>query len=414
MESHEACVDPASTVEKRGAAHKSRTHRLLGPHKQAEGWNVLALSNGRWKLPDDQFGAFLEHYVADVPRFNLGLVVKKSKYFPYIMDMDKSTTKGESVGSPMEVLRVISFPGGEAALCAAPPWAALSEAQEGAPEPCELSRAVPGDHSGQSHRRAHLGEAVSCVQANVNSIITETEWQEVVVKKREPAWLYHADELDRHIADVMNPETGGVVEVQHSHLCIEEAVERERFYDKMIWIVDGTSPGAVRVAGKNFAVIAAQRSFSGTMTRPVYVDTVSGLYLVKEWHDEHKKLCLGMSVEMEGFFKEHFGRGSEICEAASRYRSRRGPPTNELQLEGVGLEVTGNTYEWRGKLRESGFTWSTEKRRWYFSAQRGREEEVRRHWAKVNYRKFTAERKAESEKLGASREVKAVGEPEWL
>lgn len=60
-----ANVSPAMAAEKRGLAQKSRTHRLLGPHKQAEGWNVLALSNGRWKLPDDQFGTFLEHYVAD-------------------------------------------------------------------------------------------------------------------------------------------------------------------------------------------------------------------------------------------------------------------------------------------------------------------------------------------------------------
>ncbi len=36
---------------------------------------------------------------------------------------------------------------------------------------------------------------------------------------------------------------------------------------------------------------------------------------------------------------------------------------------------------------------------------------MRRQWAKVNYRKFTAERKAKSEKLGASKEMKAVGEP---
>ena len=63
---------------------------------------MLALSNRRWKLPDDQFGAFLEHYVADLPHFNLGLVVKKSEYFPYIMDVDKSATKGASVGSPDE------------------------------------------------------------------------------------------------------------------------------------------------------------------------------------------------------------------------------------------------------------------------------------------------------------------------
>ncbi len=119
----------------RGPAHKSRTHRLLGPHKQAEGWNVLALSNGRWKLPDDQFGAFLEHYVSDLPRYNLGLVVKKSEYFPYIMDVDKSATKGASVGSPMEVLKVVvralksvvSFPDGEGSALRCPPPAALSK-----------------------------------------------------------------------------------------------------------------------------------------------------------------------------------------------------------------------------------------------------------------------------------------------
>ena len=34
-----------------GAVHKSGTHRL-GGHKQAEGWNVLALSNSKWKLPN--------------------------------------------------------------------------------------------------------------------------------------------------------------------------------------------------------------------------------------------------------------------------------------------------------------------------------------------------------------------------
>ena len=65
-------------------------------------------------------------------------------------------------------------------------------------------------------------------------------------------------------------------------------------------------------------------------------------------------------------------------------------------------------------MREFGFTWSTEKPRWLFSAQKGREEEVRRQWAKVNYRNFKAEMKAENEKVGASRKVKPVGEPEWL
>ena len=59
--------------------------------------------------------------MSDLPRFNLGLVVKKSEYCPYIMDVDKSATKGASVGSPMDVLKVVvralksvvCFPDGE-------------------------------------------------------------------------------------------------------------------------------------------------------------------------------------------------------------------------------------------------------------------------------------------------------------
>ena len=89
------------------ASHKSGTQRLLHEYKQAEGWNVLALSNGRWKLPDDRFRAFREQYVSDMPRNKLGLAVKKSEYFPYIMDVDKNATKGASVGSPMEVFQVV-------------------------------------------------------------------------------------------------------------------------------------------------------------------------------------------------------------------------------------------------------------------------------------------------------------------
>ena len=107
IEADLSCLSPAMAAEKRGPARGSSTHRLLRDYKQAEGWNVLALSNGRWKLPDDRFGTFLEHYVSDLPRYKLGLVVKKSEYFPYMMDVDKSATKGPSVGSPMEVFQVV-------------------------------------------------------------------------------------------------------------------------------------------------------------------------------------------------------------------------------------------------------------------------------------------------------------------
>jgi len=81
MEADIAIVQRAEMDDARGAGHKSRTDRFLRDYKQVDEWNVLALSNGRWKLPDDIFRAFLEHYVSDLPRYKLGLVVKKSEYF---------------------------------------------------------------------------------------------------------------------------------------------------------------------------------------------------------------------------------------------------------------------------------------------------------------------------------------------
>ena len=82
MQTNVACVKRATMNDAREAAHKSRTHKPLPEYKQAEGRNVLALSTGRCKLPDNQFGAFLEHYVADLPGYDLGLVVRRSEYFP--------------------------------------------------------------------------------------------------------------------------------------------------------------------------------------------------------------------------------------------------------------------------------------------------------------------------------------------
>ena len=47
MQVKTACVKPLTVPDKREAAYKS------GTHQKSEDWNVLALSNGRWKLPDD-------------------------------------------------------------------------------------------------------------------------------------------------------------------------------------------------------------------------------------------------------------------------------------------------------------------------------------------------------------------------
>jgi len=55
------------------------------------------------------------------------------------------------------------------------------------------------------------------------------EWQEII---------RHDESGEKHIADVMT-ERGQVIEFQHSYLPAQERESRERFYKKMIWLVNG-------------------------------------------------------------------------------------------------------------------------------------------------------------------------------
>ena len=56
------------------------------------------------------------------------------------------------------------------------------------------------------------------------------DWQEVV---------HSAGDGEKHIADVKTP-SGLVIEFQHSAINPDEQSSRERFYKKMIWVVNGT------------------------------------------------------------------------------------------------------------------------------------------------------------------------------
>mgnify|MGYP006149590487 CR=1 FL=1 len=55
------------------------------------------------------------------------------------------------------------------------------------------------------------------------------EWQEVV---------HVAEGGEKHIADVKTP-SGLVIEFQHSHIKPDEQLAREKYYQNMLWIVDG-------------------------------------------------------------------------------------------------------------------------------------------------------------------------------
>lgn len=57
------------------------------------------------------------------------------------------------------------------------------------------------------------------------------EWQEIFMPDKETG--------EKHMADVRT-EHGMVIEFQHSHIDPLERMARERFYQNMVWVVDGT------------------------------------------------------------------------------------------------------------------------------------------------------------------------------
>lgn len=57
------------------------------------------------------------------------------------------------------------------------------------------------------------------------------DWQEVILTDETTG--------EKHIADIRS-SYGFVIEFQHSHIDPLERAEREKFYKKMVWVVDGT------------------------------------------------------------------------------------------------------------------------------------------------------------------------------
>ena len=70
----------------------------------------------------------------------------------------------------------------------------------------------------------------------------ETEWHRNWKNKFPKEWqeIIQKDESgEKHIADVKT-SSGWVIEFQHSAIAREERDSRDYFYNKLIWIVDGT------------------------------------------------------------------------------------------------------------------------------------------------------------------------------
>lgn len=70
----------------------------------------------------------------------------------------------------------------------------------------------------------------------------ETEWhrnwKNHFKKDYQEVVKFDTDTNEKHIADVYNPEKDVVLEFQHSPIEIQEIKSREKFYNRMIWVID--------------------------------------------------------------------------------------------------------------------------------------------------------------------------------
>ena len=168
----------------------------------------------------------------------------------------------------------------------------------------------------------------------------------------------------RHIADIRVPETGLVIEVQHSPMPIEEARAREAFYEKMIWIVDATEQKqfgreAVRLVGRNWGLISVPRVFWSSLSKPTYIDTRWGLYETAFWEGRR---CIARPVEVKKFFESRFGSAltSGVEETSWEY-SKEKLDGEDLRMDlrmDLNMRVLyGDSYPYSEELREAGFIW---------------------------------------------------------
>jgi competence protein CoiA len=84
---------------------------------------------------------------------------------------------------------------------------------------------------------AHTGH-VTCSFEREKETKWHRKWKNCFTAEAQEV-ICHAPTGERHIADVKTLE-GVVLEFQHSYLPLDERVARERFYQTMFWVVDGT------------------------------------------------------------------------------------------------------------------------------------------------------------------------------
>jgi len=113
----------------------------------------------------------------------------------------------------------------------------------------------------------------------------ETEWHRAWKGRFPESWqevVHRADNGEKHIADVKTDQ-GWVIEFQHSYIKPEERRSRDTFYQKLVWVVDGTR----RKRDGEQLLNALKRGVLTGPNSPIHRTFSNKCALLREWSGCH-------------------------------------------------------------------------------------------------------------------------------
>jgi hypothetical protein len=186
---------------------------------------------------------------------------------------------------------------------------------------------------------------------------------------------------------------GGTIEIQHSNISAEKMWRREECHENMIWVVDARtsrpvrdcegckslsctqehSPVRTRVESQQgwviFEVMCGGLAFPFAARKPVYLDTVFGLYRLRQ--KLYKTNFLATRIHAGHFFDEHFKNISHEAPAvlATKYeatcRSRGARERLVLEERDDQIFIRGeDTYRHYDTFHDCRFRWNKRSKCW--------------------------------------------------
>ena len=133
----------------------------------------------------------------------------------------------------------------------------------------------------------------------------ETEWHRAWKNKFPEDWQekpHRSEDGEKHIADVKT-DRGIVIEFQHSFLHRDERESREKFYQNMVWVVDGLR--RVRDRSRFFELLARA---SIVKDKPLTFSLpLSECELLRDWIDSRKQVFFDFGDNSEPGDPPSFG-----------------------------------------------------------------------------------------------------------